>query len=390
MSEKSVEIKNIILTEEGRNLEFDVIVKSKIHHLYFRSKSNPFTPSTEAYIIMALLPAMKSGQDIVTEGDVDSRFNNSLKTIQSIFINWLPHQQLRRFSLPNNIKQIENKTLSDRGLACFSGGLDSFYTLLKNKTQITDLLFIKGFGKDNEDPKITTKITNHIHSAAMELDKNVIEISTNLRPFLTKFFPSKIIHGAMLASIGHLFSGTFSSFFIPTSTTYNDLTPWGSHPLLDPLWSTNFLEVINDGSEADRIQKLRMVSEFEFVLNNLRVCNNKSDLWLNCGECEKCIRTMAGLLAIDKLDNCKTFNNKLSTESIRRLHSGNVLSSSVASFYPNILYELEKNEANYDLCYEISQIVYNRNLSEKLRDSLKNYLRRYKYRFPKIYKLFRE
>jgi hypothetical protein len=69
--------------------------------------------------------------------------------------------------------------------------------------------------------------------------------------------------------------------------------PLGSHPLTDPLWSTEAVEIVHDGAEARRTEKiLRIVDDAE-ALDNLRVCFD--DMNTNCGRCAKCLRKMLPL-----------------------------------------------------------------------------------------------
>lgn len=42
-------------------------------------------------------------------------------------------------------------------------------------------------------------------------------------------------------------------------------------------------------------------------MDNLRVCPANVKDRLNCGRCEKCVRTMTGLVAVDALDKCGAF-----------------------------------------------------------------------------------
>ncbi|WNN89367.1 hypothetical protein [Gloeocapsopsis dulcis] len=59
-----------------------------------------------------------------------------------------------------------------------------------------------------------------------------------------------------------------------------------------------------------RLDKTKLVADWDVALQNLKVCNRisliKSDA-LNCGECEKCVRTMTALLALGVLDKTRAF-----------------------------------------------------------------------------------
>ena len=138
---------------------------------------------------------------------------------------------------------------------------------------------------------------------AAGFNKVLIEVETNLAECLEEISPSFIAaggdaHGAVLASIALLLSPQLKKVYIPSSYPYSNLNPCGSHVLLDPLWSTEDLEIVHDGCEATRVEKAALVAQSEIALRNLRVCLFKPEDGLNCEQCEKCLRSMAALCAV--------------------------------------------------------------------------------------------
>jgi hypothetical protein len=65
----------------------------------------------------------------------------------------------------------------------------------------------------------------------------------------------KLYHGAALAAVALLFQDRLGKILIPPTYSYADLLPWGSHPLLDPLWSTEQTTIEHEGCEATRVEK---------------------------------------------------------------------------------------------------------------------------------------
>jgi hypothetical protein len=53
------------------------------------------------------------------------------------------------------------------------------------------------------------------------------------------------------------------------------------------------VDVIHDGAEAGRLEKIRIISGCESAMANIRVCFHDANV--NCGTCDKCIRTMIAL-----------------------------------------------------------------------------------------------
>jgi hypothetical protein len=131
-----------------------------------------------------------------------------------------------------------------------------------------------------------------------------------------RFYNWELSHGSALASVAHALSGSFDRILIPATHTYNLIYPFGSHPLLDPLWSSSQLEIMQDGCEAGRIEKCEFISNHDPALNALRVCWKNPGAAYNCGQCEKCVRTMLILKSLGALDRCSTFRRALTPSDV--------------------------------------------------------------------------
>ena len=83
--------------------------------------------------------------------------------------------------------------------------------------------------------------------------------------------------------------------------------------MLDPLYSTTSLQIRHENAALSRLEKTQLVGEWDVALKHLRVCNEKKSYSqgnYNCGNCEKCVRTMTAFLALGLLDQISTFKNK--------------------------------------------------------------------------------
>jgi hypothetical protein len=120
---------------------------------------------------------------------------------------------------------------------------------------------------------------------------------------------SYMSHGAVIASIAHAFSKRITKALIPSSDNISELIPWGSHPLLDYNYSSVDVSIRHDGLRYSRIEKVGLLADWNDALQILRSCYNpfRSEETLNCGKCEKCLRTMVELLVYDKLSQCQSF-----------------------------------------------------------------------------------
>jgi hypothetical protein len=117
------------------------------------------------------------------------------------------------------------------------------------------------------------------------------------------------LKGAALSSIAHALSHR-RTVYIASTLDIPNMGPLGSHPLIDPCYSNTELQIRHDGITLSSLDKTRLVADWDTALQHLRVCNQfikYSPTSLNCGECEKCVRTMLSLLVIGKLDKTNAF-----------------------------------------------------------------------------------
>jgi hypothetical protein len=96
---------------------------------------------------------------------------------------------------------------------------------------------------------------------------------------------------------------------IAASLHRDDQVRVGTHPELDPLYSSEALEIRHEGGELRRIEKLALVADWPAGLSALRVCwaGIHPEGPLNCSRCHKCVITMLGLVALGRLRDCPAF-----------------------------------------------------------------------------------
>jgi hypothetical protein len=264
--------------------------------------------------------------------------------VQDFFLNWKPHYCRT---------QVINVTPNPRPLLpngrvglFFSAGVDAFFTLMKHQDEITDLIFIRGFDIPLTEVALLDRVSEAIHRAAAGFNKHVIEIETNAASFSTYFLPGHQVYGSLLTSAGHLLYPQFSRIYISAAHTPETLAPNGSHPDLDPFWSSTGLTFIHDGLETRRIDKVASVVQSDIVLENLRVCLENRGSQYNCGRCQKCLRTMVALRMAGALERCKTFDRPLDLKRVARLRPQR---QSRRVYFEEILQELEHTKADPDL-----------------------------------------
>jgi hypothetical protein len=151
---------------------------------------------------------------------------------------------------------------------------------------------------------------------AAEFGKTLLPVVSNVRRVTEPLAPWTMVHGAAMASVALALDGRLHRVHIAASTTYDRLYPWGSHPVLDRLWSTEDLTFIHDGCEMHTIDKTGVIALSPIVLETLRPCAGYGPGY-NCGGCIKCMRTMLDLLQVGALERCEALPHEIDIERLR-------------------------------------------------------------------------
>jgi hypothetical protein len=317
-----------------------------------RRVGNPF--------LISILPvAARTGADLHVESEVSPLLIENFKQIHRIWSDWYGLKP----GDTGGMAVEPNGEAASPGVACFfSGGVDSFYSVNKNlerekgENRITHLLYVHGFDVDLEDHDRDSLVTGHLHRAGDELGLPVIRASTNLRLLADRFTRwGRLQHGAALAGVAHGLSGILGTVLVPSTHTYQHVFPWGTHPLLDPLWSDEFISFITDGCEATRTAKIeRQIIGSDVALRHLRVCHYNRELAYNCGSCEKCLRTKVALKLAGVLERCATFDDVLDLEQIRSIR---IKLRVTESFVRETLAELRRKDTEHDLQQALEAVL---------------------------------
>jgi len=275
--------------------------------------------AADAFYIIGLVLAMGTDGILTIDQPVSRRLIYQTRAIQDIIVGWYPQRVHRIDEISVAPREFDKPLIQDKTISCFTGGVDSFDTLINNTDEIDALLYMHGFDIALGRTAIREATSEHLKQVAADTGKQLIEGSTNIRAFLNRAATwSVITHGPALASVGHLLSGGFGRLLIPASHTYADKYAWGSHPLLDHLWSSNRLSVVHDGAGSTRVVKTRNLAHNNVAQGHLRVCWQNTGKY-NCGKCDKCLRTMIALQLSGVLSQFSTFESEVPLEAVKEL-----------------------------------------------------------------------
>lgn len=278
--------------------------------VWFESDDVALRPSVEAFVSAFLIPSVAAHARLSATGAVDAAFAASMPRVLDIMERWwgydpvLPRLDTRTVDLPPQSANTGRTSL------CFSGGVDSFYTLLASGRKVDDLVFVHGFDMPLADVARAAAVEEQVREIADVVGARAIIVRTNLRTnpsFRTASWDRT--HGGALAAVGHLLADHTSRLLISASYSHRGWRPWGSAWQLDPLWSGNGLTVEHVGAELHRADKLRVLRDEPLVRRHLRVCWANHDGLLNCSRCEKCIRNQVVLAGLGVLEHFRVFES---------------------------------------------------------------------------------
>jgi hypothetical protein len=293
-----------------------VFIGARKYDIWFRTATGPIGTGPEPFLIAALLPAMVLGGALQVDAPVSPRLLASLPKVQEILATW--DRQLR--PVPINADARAAPLANHGCVSCFfSGGVDSWYSLLKHRAEISTPVFVHGFDIPLENTALRARVSRSLQDACTALGMQLLEVETNVRDLSEGCVSWELYHGAAMASVAHVLGPRLRKIYIAASTTYANLVPNGTHPILDPLWSTESTELVHDGCEAAKMEKVARVAACDAAVRTRRVCYENPNGDYNCGRCRKCLNTMVSLRLVGALERCPTFAHPLDLEALGRI-----------------------------------------------------------------------
>ena len=279
--------------------------------LIVSSASRPIRPIPhrgDIWLPLALIPAMRQGLPVHVDEPLSPALLDALPAIQSTLVSWFPDLTVVRVSAPRG-RVHERPT--DATVQFFTGGVDSFFSLLNNRAEVAALVYVHGYDVPLAQIDHRRRVSRSLASASVDLGIPLVELESNARTLLDHFGDwGHHTHGAALASIALMLGADASRVILPSTHTIEEREPWGSHPDIDPLWSTATTTIEHHGVETSRFAKIAALTGEEVVSDHLRVCWNTTTE-LNCSDCEKCLRTMTAFDILGKLSDVRTFRKTL-------------------------------------------------------------------------------
>jgi hypothetical protein len=325
------------------------------------------TASPDPFAAAMLVPAMLAGEALEIGPPISPRLHFHLPRIRDIFHAW--HPEFHRSDVRATACATQPKPSGTRAATCFSGGVDSFYTLLKYRTgrealpsPLTHVLFMRGLEKPLDFLRGVEAAEQLVQTIAAEAGVRCIVGESNLRTYFDADWLN-VYCGSGLAAAALSLSNGFSHVCIPSTYSYRDPVSIGSTPLVDERFSTERLQVVHDGAELPRSGKLARILEWDrsLVLKHLRVCVMNFGGAYNCCKCHKCVRTLMPLRSLGVVQDAVTFPDRSTS------HWQEIATYDSLPFVVENLEFARAHNGDPELTALLERIVLNRRRKEALR-----------------------
>ena len=301
--------------------------------------------SPNVFLPSALGVALRDAERrVLIEGAVCPRLLEGLRSAAQLIASWFPHVEVPRLETTGGTRASVPR--GTRAALCLSGGVDSLAALHANRETVPrdhvdsyrDGLWYFGLNTydfDGESPRPERVAAYESHRQRLEqfgqiAGVRIIPVATNARTFAATW-PDWDIGGLTPALVGgaHALPARIRSLAIAAAGVGVTPLTHSSHPLLDPHFSSFGLDTRVVGVTVSRFEKVRAIASWPDALNVLHVClmfDVRPDGPPNCGQCEKCVRTMLELLLCGALEQASTFPTREVTE-----HSIRDISTAIAN-----------------------------------------------------------
>jgi hypothetical protein len=314
-----------------------------------------------SFLVACTMPAMRFGERrILIDSEICPELMDGLNTAMGLVCNWFDwynqKTNLVRIEAKSN-KYVGANARPSRAGFLFSGGIDSLATLRSNRIHyssghpgfIKDGILI--YGLEVIKPQSFEHVLNSVSFLAKDAGVTLIPVYTNIRELGPgddqQFWGDFWIHefmGATFSAVAHALSRRLSILSINSCHDIPNLIPYGSHPLLNPNYSSGDLKIRHEGIHLSRFEKTKLISDWDLALQRLRVCN-RSEYYtnevLNCGECEKCVRTMLALVATGALKQTTAFPIRTVTSEL--VDQAVKIASNTFPLYKELILPLNKS-----------------------------------------------
>ncbi|QLH81754.1 hypothetical protein [Halosimplex pelagicum] len=259
--------------------------------------------------------AWANGADVAAPA-VDRAFLDALEEVGAALARMYPEfidpGEIRPEAVVDTAEEYPADAFDESGLL-FTGGIDSVASYVRHRDEDPTLIGVQGWVVGPEEDDRWRGFRNHVEPFADRRGLDCRYVRSNAlsvldTPMLQAHY-KRYVDGAWYSSVGHglgllglcaplshaLGLGTVH---IAASHTAGFDEPWGSHPEIDDRVRWGHSRGNHDGFELTRQEKIERIAAYVAETGErfpLRTCIHDA-AGGNCNDCEKCYRTIVGLV----------------------------------------------------------------------------------------------
>ncbi len=350
-------VKNIHLKEDSNSITLSADCKIRpvgwdtLYFKFNKKYKDDLVCDGSPFAAALLIPSMFRNEDLIIDGSVSKELYDGMHRIMDMMAGWDWEIKLHRIKI--QAQEIKQDTGNPKKVATFfSGGVDSFYTYLKHqhdeKDRITHFILMNGNDIDLDNESLWKATKKTVEKIAEKAGVEVVEVESNFQYLIEPILDAGFTHGGLLAGVGLCLRNGFKKIYIAATFSSAQNVKWGSSPEIDKNWNTEQISFEHDGAEATRLDKVEwQIAKSPLALEYLRVCYMNLKGEYNCGECEKCIRTMIELRIAGKLNEAKTFPHTFDYQLVTEAVAGSGFGAEVT--YKHHLADLQRKKVDPEL-----------------------------------------
>jgi len=334
-----VKISNISQSAKDgvRELSADVLFEGeKVQEQMFIRVPDTGAPHpcpADSFFVAQVLPAMALGERLHMDAAVSPDvMTNVMRNTVPVIRDWYPRLPAPQLEVEIASAKPAQAPATAKVCSLFSGGVDSLHTLLDRRDDIDVLVHMRGFETDLENDLIWAAAHDRVRETAAEFGKQAVAIESNMM-YRTRLhtdyrdwfdwqdFREQAWTGHFWGAVGLAMRPFASRLLIPSTYDYTAIRV-GTHPLIEPRFSVDSLQLEIAGMPLSRMEKIMQIKQWhpEFV-RNLRVCTEEP-YWsysgaLNCGCCLKCVRTQVELRLAEVRNAADSFDWPLELDILK-------------------------------------------------------------------------
>lgn len=269
--------------------------------------------------------------------ELDKDFYEHVEEIKQGYIEMYPALKfLGKLTVQKLIDNRQNISDKNKSLAFFSGGADSFSTLINHVDEKPALCTLWGSDITLKDFEGWERVKKHALETAAQFHCKNLFVKSSFRLFINEGLLSGLVqpvvndgwwHGFQhgIGIISHaaplVYCNQISKIYFASTYTEKNKTVCASDPTIDNYLRVADCTTIHDGYKFSRQDKIKNICDYSRRTGekiNLRVC------WIssggqNCCHCEKCYRTICAILV--EGENPENFGFNYSPDTVEKMYA---------------------------------------------------------------------